>query len=175
MRLSLRTLLLVTAFLSYSCAAVIYASPAWLAATAAITLVAILAALLTAIFERGVWQAFAVGFLICAAAHWLVTRVEITAPGESPTEWLVDYLGEGFDNIVLESGEVLTRVDYERRTGSGVAMAMPLWGQRMYFQRVARLLFTDILGVAGGAFAAYVYRRRIQRTQGGAIRCGSPT
>jgi len=82
-RLSLRELLSFVALVALGITSLRYASDAWLALVAGVTMIALFVALIVAVVDRGPRQAFAIGFALTAIAYGAVLMTGQTTRGNS--------------------------------------------------------------------------------------------
>jgi predicted PurR-regulated permease PerM len=186
-KLSLRELLLVVGAFATGCAALKFANNPWWYVLSALALSGILSAAVIAAVDRGRPQAFALGFVICAATYGLflvladkggqLSRELDPYEGRLPTTRLLRPL---FELIV-------DRTWYESQTGKPLpgyqpagAEASPIYGStavsaagpipyaeerptRNEFMRLGHLLWGLLLGYLGGRLGAVIYTRRVRR------------
>jgi hypothetical protein len=192
-RVSLRELLLVVAFVALAIASLKYASEWWRVIVTGITILAFVAAAISAVVDRGSRQAFAVGMLIAMAIYAVLllngrdftsrpgngnSNVEFTARftqtnsiGNLPTTFLLSRLyakirqREWYDR---DSGEIFGD-DPRRNNPPSTGMAP---GQvrirdlppRDLFIVIGHCLWAIFLGFVGGRFARFLYTRRCRES-----------
>jgi len=188
-RFSLRELLLAVTFIAVGCAALKFAGDAWMIAISSFTLLLFMAAVVIVLVGRGPRQAQAIGFVACALIYGVILTFvpKLSNPGmfgggnpgsqhpefdpyegNLPTTKLLFPL---FQTIVTNSyidGTTGKEIpDYNPATDSAAFAARGMFPpfhnespMRGDFMTIGHLLWTLLLGLAGGRFAHFVYCRR---------------
>jgi hypothetical protein len=181
LQLSLRELLLVSAFCGVACAALKYAGGTWELMLSAAVLLLFMAAAVAAVVDRGRRQAAATGVVLCLVIYgtlvWSappspsigISRELDPGSGRLPTSLA---LGRVYETLVVRTtgmpggfgGRSVVPVTY------GGASGMPGGGQTFYiqvespdrhaFMAVGHWLWALLLGYAGCRLALWCYDRR---------------
>ena len=117
-----------------------------------VTLLAVCYAIIVGCIERGRRQAMAIGFVVLACAHMLVSRLH---PESTPATWV--YNGFGY---YADTGVVYERTDMG---GGGNRYVSPRWRQVNGFvphPRVANAVVTLAAGLIGCWIGALAYKHR---------------
>ncbi len=184
LRLSLRELLVLVAFVALAIVSLKYASDVWLAIVLAVTMLAFFVALIVAAVDRGPRQAFAIGFALTMAGYWLIvmTGTKTVAnvgsmniefdhmQGRLPTTRLLRYMHAAVEHggyYDYSTGKEVPNYDPAERanTGGGFGGATSIGYRevpgREVFMPVGHCWWGLLLGYLGGLFAGFVYRRRM--------------
>jgi hypothetical protein len=187
-RFSLRTLLLVTAFVSVSCIALKHAGPVWWTVLSGISMLLVMASVVVALVGRDEPRAFAIGVIACMVVYGGL----LLASGSKEFDPYTGYLPTG--KILLPVLRAMAKVTYvDLLTGQPVPNYQPTPGgpgmggfmtggmqsvgasespRREQFMAVGHLLWADLFGFSGGLLACYVYsrsRRADKSTENGAV------
>jgi hypothetical protein len=165
LRVTIRELLLVTAFVAGSLASLKYAGPvAWMVianGAAACLMIATVVALV----DRGRRQAIASGCAACLAIYLaMLSHTATSARGNWATDMLLERL----------NAAMMTQTWIERGTGQEVAYD-PQWKvvglplnvggsqspSHSHFMAVGHMLWALVFGYLGSRFAAWIYARRL--------------
>jgi len=161
-RLTIRELLLITAFLATSCAALKYAGNTWWAALFLASFLAVISAGVIAIAERGRRQAAAAGFVFCFCAYAIAIWSD-AGRDRLPTTLLLRQLYPLFATskwLDMRTNEVVP--DYDPQTPSKYVTIA--YEQSEYtFHDIGHLLFALAFGYCGARFASWIYLRRETR------------
>jgi hypothetical protein len=161
-RFTIRELLLITAFLATSCAALKYAGNNWWAALFLGSFLAVIAAGVIAIAERGQRQAVAAGFVFCFCAYAIAAWSDASRE-RLPTALLLRRLYPLIATskwLDMRTNEVV--LDYDPQTPSKYVTIA--YEQSEYtFRDIGHLLFALVFGYFGARFASWIYLRREMR------------
>jgi hypothetical protein len=167
LRVTIRELLLLTAFIAIAFACLKYAEQmVWaVLATAVAALVMVTAVI--AFVDRGRRQAIASGFVLCTVIYLVIVFTRVVAPDTWATKLLLDRLYP----------VMMRQIWIDRDTGQEVADPQSMVGgppanvgglQRPslgHFQAIGHILWALLFGYLGSRFAAWIYARR-QREPG---------
>jgi len=183
-RISLRSLLVIVAFLALAITSLEYASDTWVVIASAVTMFVCFAMLIVAFVDRGARQAFAIGFSIVAICYWAVLVAGAQRAGSNSIE--LDYsFGRLPTTAILRKLYAAVRKTFwiDQKTGAvvpgytpntqaqgGVSAAIPTAymanrPKREDFMQIGHCWWTLILGYVGGQFASWIYRRRANSTE----------
>ena len=164
---SLRHLLLAFAFVAVGCASLLWANWPILAVWRLVVGASFFAAAIVAIFDRGAWRAFAIGYLIVAVTYNANARVgqrlnQMVGGGSMAmgTEPLLSAL---WPIATREQYRVSATDDWSSVRPSGAGVIMRYFPDSGSFQLVGVEIFSIVFGCIGGWFAAFVLRRRKAR------------
>lgn len=182
-QLSLRSLLVVVALVALTIVSLRFASEAWWTLVMTIAAFALCAAMILAIVDRGERQAFAIGFVVAMVGYGLVLqaipkestfgsqgRQEFNPDiGRMPTTLLlrpIYHLIADIKLIDLSTGKPVAVT--AAQVGGGMAgggmgsanYSMSESPPREVFMKIGHAWWAILLGVCGGLFARWVYRRR---------------
>jgi hypothetical protein len=179
-RISLREMLALVAFVALAIASLKNATDVWLAFVAAATMLTAFAALIVAVIDRGPRQAFAIGFSLVFAGYWamLVYGVQADAElnfssGRMPTTLLLRrayasmreacWFDPNTRQIISDSEALAQRKALGiTRMQQGFASGPYLSNvpKESFFMPIGQCWCAILLGYAGGRFARYVHIRR---------------
>ncbi len=183
-RISLRQLLLLTAAVALAIVSLRYASDFWQGLIGVFAILALIAAILTGIFDRGPRQVFAIGFAGAMATYGLL--VACGHQEKSPIPHNIEFrIGEGKypTTALLRCGYQLiayyVQVDSSGRPVSD-AEAQRMWAawntaggpppglssvahpDQAFFTTVGHFWWGLLFGFVGGHFARFVYLRHTE-------------
>jgi len=193
-RLSLREMLVLVAMVALAIGSLKYANDTWLALVAGVTMITFFVVLIMAVVDRGLQQAFAIGFALTMIAYGLILMTGQTTSGSSgnvrsrniefdqyggrlPTTRLLGYVHAAvqtsgyFDNV---TGKALPNYDPAKNPtrgggggggGFGPVVSYREIPPREKFMPIGHCWWAMILGYAGGHFARFVYGRRLPEEQ----------
>jgi hypothetical protein len=170
-RISLRQLLIVVAIVALAIVSLKYASPFWQGLIGLAAMLAVSAAIIAAIFERGPRQSFAIGFVIVILGYALlfIAGLRLQLPTSlllshlylaiSRSEWRNTTTGQ------IESEESAIRLQATPKIGVG-GLSFPAVESRSYplpeyYYPTGHYWWTLILGYVGGFLAQLIYVRRM--------------
>jgi hypothetical protein len=182
-QLSLRSLLVAVAFVALTIVSLRFASEAWWTLVLTIAAIALCAAMILAIVDRGERQAFAIGFVVAMLGYGLVLQ---SIPKEStfgsqghqefnpdvgrlPTTLLlrpIYHLIADIKLIDFSTGKPVANAAAQVGGGLGgggmgsANYSMSESPPREVFMKIGHAWWAILLGVCGGLFARWVYRRR---------------
>jgi hypothetical protein len=191
LRVSLREAFIFVALVALATASLKYANDTWISIVAAIMMLSFFVALIIAVVDRGPRQAFAIGFVLVAAAYGYL----VVSATHSESNRVIEFYGSSgrlpttrLLNLIYQS--VNTSDYYDNATGQPLpgfdpatesdrlrlSIQMPGGGmvpgvsfrqipEMDSFMRVGHCWWALILGCAGGYFAQVVYRRRLRDEQ----------
>jgi hypothetical protein len=171
-RVSLRELLLLVALTAAAAASLRYASDGWLALISALAMLALFAAAIVAIVDRGQRQAFAIGFaIVLAGYHLLLINGEFMPGARAPTTMSLTLLHESINQnrwINSDTGEELPNFDHKEtpqriRVVNGRGIPIEQFVEhppRKQLMQIGHAWWSMLLAYAGGRFASFVFSRR---------------
>jgi len=180
-RLSLRELLAIVVFFGVACIALKFANEVWLSVIAFATLLIFLAAVITAIIDRGNRQAFAIGVVICCSVYGAMVMLSRSDSryrefdpydGNLPTTKVLLPLFKaivwnrptqdtgGMVSAGMSSAGVSSMMMMGNGFGTNLVAPQEV-PDRYTFMTIAHLLWALLLGAVGGHFARFVYSRRV--------------
>jgi hypothetical protein len=162
LRVSLRELLLLTAFVAGGLAALKYAGEAvWIVLSSAVPL-CLMAATVVALVDRGRRQAMASGFVACMGIYWAMLMLTGSA-GRShwPTEMFIGRLHDAMATrtwVDQRNGKVF---NYDPREDGAPNYFRTIESPEAgYFNAIGHFLGAILFGYVGSRFAAWIYMRR---------------
>lgn len=172
-------MLVIVALIAFALASFRYANDSWAVLILGFTMVAVFAAAIIAIVDRGARQGFAIGFTLIAAVYGLLLILGATEfdqySGRWPTTRLLRPLHSAMDRsewINTATGMVIQNFDPHNPTvpivgGGGVigAGGGAEWREippREAFMPIGHCWWALLLGFIGGHFARYVYLSRMR-------------
>jgi hypothetical protein len=182
-QLSLRSLLVAVALVALTIVSLRFASEAWWTLVITIAAIALGAAMILAIVDRGERQAFAIGFVVAMAGYGIVLKAlpkystfgsqghpEFNPDvGQLPTTILLRPVYHAIAQIGLidlSTGKPVPNAAAQIGGGLGgggmgsANYSMSESPPREVFMRIGHAWWAILLGVCGGLFARWVYRRR---------------
>jgi hypothetical protein len=183
-RISLRELLSLVACCALALVSLKYASETWVAAVAALAMLAFFVAIVTALVDRGPRQAFAIGFAVIVVTYgWIVLHTPLSysgpnAPptlefdqwsGRLPTTRLLRYVHQAVDRSqwIDRNGNVIANYNPASHDpsapGAGSIREIP---PREQFMPIGHMWWGLLFGYIGGRFGQFVYARRTTKVEG---------
>jgi hypothetical protein len=190
-RLSLREVLVLVALVALAIASLKFSNETFLALVAAVTMSALIAALIIAVVDRGPRQAFAIGVALTMIAYGLILVTGQRTSGNSgnvysrniefdhmagrlPTTRLLRYVHKAVQRsewIDPNTKKVIPNYDpnnpgIPRMGGGGFFPGGGAWHReippREIFMPIGHCWWALILGYCGGLFGQFVYARRMR-------------
>lgn len=167
-RISLRQLFFFMAAVALAIVSLKYASVFWQGFIGLLAMLAVFAAVIIGVFERGPRQAFAIGFSIVVLGYALLILAGLRS--QLPTSLLLDRLYPAILEpgwMVTDSGERVPEATAGRirATYTGPSLS-PIQPQNYplpdFYYPIGHYWWTMILGYVGGALARFIYIRRKQ-------------
>jgi hypothetical protein len=176
-QLSLRSLLVAVALVALAIVSLRFASDAWWTLIMSILELMLFAAVILAILDRGERQAFAIGFVVAMTCYGLVFQIIPTERpfgshghpelnpdiGRLPTSRLLRpiYYSIAYIGLVdVTTGKPLANSNPQMGGGASGNYSMGELPSREIFMTIGHAWWAILLGVCGGLFARWVYRRR---------------
>jgi hypothetical protein len=173
MRISLRQLMVLVAVITFAIVSLKYASLFWQGFIGLIAMLAVCAAGIAAIFERGPRQVFAMGFVLVVSVYalFIVAGLKHQLPTSLLLERLYPVVSEtGWFNTATNQRE--TEASAARLMASnppsigplGIAIPSPVQAEtfpiRIYYYATGHYWWALLLSYLGGKFARFVYMQR---------------
>jgi hypothetical protein len=170
--------MIVVALVALAIASLIYANQEWAMLVSAAIFLALLAAILTALIDRGFRQAFAIGFGVTLVACSLPFAWS-SVTGSLPTDRVIRRIYDGIGRVEFidsRTDEVITDFKpsnpslpfppvgrgYDPAVGYAISVDVP---PEHLFLAIGHRWFALLLAYLGGLFALFVYRRRMRDEQ----------
>lgn len=172
-RLSLRELLMLVAIVAFATASLKYASELWLALVTGVTTFAFCAALIVAAVDRGLRQAFALGFALTMVAYGatLMTGDRTVGFGGNMHSKNIEF--DPWEGR-LPMTRLLRYIHIAVNENVQIQQTQPFVGPvtsimerppREIFMPIGHCWWALLLAYVGGRFAASIYGRRIREQQ----------
>jgi hypothetical protein len=171
--------MIAVALIAFTLASLKYANQEWAMVLSAAFFLALLAALIVSLLDRGSRQAFAIGFSLTLVACSLPFSWS-SVIGSLPTDRLLRRAYDAFRRVEYvdsRTDKVITNFDpsnpslpfapspprgYDPAVGYAIGLQAP--PQHLYLA-IGRRWFAFLLAGMGGLFAQFVYRRRMRDEQ----------
>ncbi|HEX6962796.1 MAG TPA: hypothetical protein VF175_13075 [Lacipirellula sp.] len=187
LRVSLREFLVVFSAFAVGFTALAFANSWWLAAVSGVTLLAVIAAAVISLVDRGKRQASAIGFAVSAVCYlplFLQGREADPFTGRLPTTQMLQpiFLAVREQSYVnSRTREIVKETEIPRGAPVEGKGGFPTYGRRAFsggyflradsipalehFMPVGHCLWALLLGYVGAKFAGWVYVRRLREQE----------